>query len=356
MPDELPDPPWPDTYFPAEPYPGVRPPTSFVQVDGLSRPLEPAPSQPAGWQVDGTDLDDWLAARGAAPLSGRVPVLAYGSNANPSKITWMGDERDLTGPVVALRATTTGLGAAWAAGLRVVDDQRPAVLVAAPGRTEEHAVWMAAPEQFASLDRVEGRVADRQRYRLARLRTGTVRTEDGGVVDGVYAYLGLDRIRHALLVDGAPVFVDDVRQADARNLAGEPAPDDGLDADTVAGVPHPDAWPSRVFVYGLLMPGQKSWFHLAPHATGEPRPAVLPGTVSDTGLGYPALTRGGAHGDVPGYVVELADPVAAMPGLDAYEGPYYRRVRVVLGDGTVCWTYLWVEESVPLTPLPHGWR
>ncbi|MDQ4117546.1 MAG: gamma-glutamylcyclotransferase, partial [Actinomycetota bacterium] len=252
--------------------------------------------------------------------------------------------------------TTTGVAAAWAAGLRVVDDQRPAVLVAAGGRTEQHAVWMAAPEQFASLDRVEGRVADPQRYRLARLRTGTVRTEDGGIVDGAYAYLGLDRIRHPLLVDGAPVFCADVDQAAAKALVGEPAPEDGLDAETVDGVPHPTAWPPRVFVYGLLMPGQPSWGRMAPHAAGEPRPAILPGTVSDTGLGYPALTRDGSAGDVPGYVAELADPVAALPGLDVYEGPEYRRVRVVLGDGTVCWTYLWIETSVPLTPLPHGWR
>jgi gamma-glutamylcyclotransferase (GGCT)/AIG2-like uncharacterized protein YtfP len=352
----LPDPPWPDASFPAEPYPGTRPPASFVQVDGLSRALAPDDAAPSGWRVDGLDLDAWLEARGAAPLAGRVPVLAYGSNANPSKITWMREHRDLTGPVVVLRASTTGLAAAWAAGLRVVDDQRPAVLVAAAGRTEQHAVWMAAPEQFASLDRVEGRVADPQRYRLARLRTGTVRTEDGGVVDGPYAYLGLDPIRHPLLVDGAPVFCDEVGQDQARTLTGDPAPDDGLDADTVEGVPHPDAWPSRVFVYGLLMPGQRSWSRLGPYATGEPRAAVLPGTVSDTGLGFPALTRDGVRGEVPGYVVELADPVAAMPGLDEYEGPEYRRVRVVLGDGTVCWTYLWTETSVPLTPLPHGWQ
>lgn len=343
--------------YPEDPYPGARPATSFVHDDGVSHPLRPDPTMPSGWRVDGaSDLDGWLGDRGAPGLSERVPTLAYGSNANPSKITWMREERGLTGPVVVLRVSTTGVAAAWAAGLRVVDDQRPAVLVAAAGRTEQHAVWMTAPEQFAALDRVEGRVADPQRYRLARLRTGTVRTEDGGIIDSAYAYLGLDRIRMPLLVDGAPVFVDDIGQATAKALTGAPAPDDGLDAHTVDGTPHPDAWPQRVFVYGLLMPGQGSWSRLAPHATGHPRPAVLAGAVSDTGLGYPALTRDGTHGDVPGYVVELADPVAAMPGLDDYEGPDYRRVRVVLGDGTVCWTYLWVETSVPLTPLPHGWR
>ncbi|MET0191237.1 MAG: gamma-glutamylcyclotransferase, partial [Pseudonocardia sediminis] len=167
--------------------------------------------------MDGAgDLDGWLAGHGAAPMAGRVPVLAYGSNRNPSKISWMRAERGLTGPVVVLRCATSGLAATWAAGLRVVDDQRPAVLAAAPGRDERHAVWMAAPEQFAALDRVEGRAADPPRYRLARLRTGTVTTEDGAVVDLPYAYLGRDAIRRPLLVDGAPVFCDDVAQDAAR--------------------------------------------------------------------------------------------------------------------------------------------
>lgn len=326
-----------------------------MQVDGLSYALSPDAGLPSGWRVIGAgDLDGRLVALGAAPMAGRVPVLAYGSNRNPSKISWMRAERGLTGPVVVLRARTSGLGAVWAAGLRVVDDQRPAVLSAAPSREEEHAVWMAAPEQFAALDRVEGRLADPPRYRLGRLRTGTVRAEDGAVVDLPYAYLGLDRTRRPLLVDGAPVFCEDVAQGAARHLHGETATDDGLDAETLVGTPHPDAWPARVFVYGLLMPGQSSWFRLGPHATGTPRPATLPGTVSDTGQGYPALALGEGPG-VPGYVVELADPVAAFPGLDGYEGPEYRRVRVVLPDRTVCWAYLWVVGRDGHTALLSGW-
>ena len=85
------------------------------------------------------------------------------------------------------------------------------------------------------------------------------------------------------------------------------------------------------------MPGQRSWLHLAHHVTGTPRRATLPGSVSDTGLGYPALALGDVPG-VPGHIVELADPVAALPDLDAYEGPEYRRIRVTPPDGTMCWT------------------
>lgn len=326
-----------------------------MHVEGLSHALLPASGLPSGWRVDGAgDLDEWLVAQGAPRLGERVPVLAYGSNRNPSKISWMRAERGLGGPVVVLRCTTTGLAAAWAAGLRVVDDQRPAVLTAAPGRTEQHAVWMAAAEQFSALDRVEGRAADPPRYRLARSRTGTVRSEDGAVIDLPYAYLGRDEMRRPLLVDGAPVFCDDVAQAGARSLDGEPAADDGLGADTVSGTPHPDAWPARVFVYGLLMPGQESWHRLEPYATGTPRPARLPGTVTDTGFGYPALLLGEGP-SVPGYVVELADPVTAFPHLDAYEGSEYRRIRIVLPDRTVCWTYLWTATWEGHVVLPGGW-
>lgn len=349
--------PWPDRRFPADPYPGARPPRSFVQLDGLSHPLTPDPALPSGWRVDGAgDLDGWLAQRGAAPAHGRIPVLAYGSNRNPSKISWMRERLGLAGPVVVLRARTAGLAATWATGRRLVDDQRPAVLAAAPGRVEEHALWLVAPDQFDALDRVEGRFADPPYYRLARLRTGEVRGEDGTVIDRALAYLGSDLGRRPLLVDGAPVFCDDLAQDRAKDLLGEPAGTDGLDAETVVGTPQADSWPARVFVYGLLMPGQPSWPLIARYATGSPRRAIVAGSVSDTGLGYPALTLGQDGAGVPGYVVELADPVAAFPALDAYEGPEYRRVRVrVPSDGTACWTYLWTAATAGLVPLRAGW-
>ena len=354
----------PDSAFPAEPYPGARPAGSFVHTDDGSRLLTSDPTVPSGWRVDGRCLDAWLHERGAAPLSGRVPVLAYGSNACPSKIGWMRAQRGLTGPVVVLRVRVEGLSAVWSAGLRVVDDQRPATLAAVPGAVEEHAVWLAAPAQFATLDVVEGRSADPPRYRLARVATGGVSLLDGaGVLDRPYAYIapveptGEARTdRRPLLVDGAPVPCSSAGQDAARRLAGTPGAD-GLDAETVDGVPHPDTWPSRVFVYGSLMPGQEAWplirGHADPHA--GPRPGFLPsGAVSDTGYGYPALTLDDGAG-VPGNVVELADPVASLPELDTYEGPEYERVRVVVEDGAVCWAWRWTASRDGLTPLPGGW-
>jgi gamma-glutamylcyclotransferase (GGCT)/AIG2-like uncharacterized protein YtfP len=112
--------------------------------------------------------------------------------------------------------------------------------------------------------------------------------------------------------------------------------------------------PAALFVYGLLQPGEPSWHLLAPHTAGRPQRAQVDGTVHDTGRGYPALrTRTG--GRAPGWLVRLRDPAAALPGLDAYEGPEYRRERIVTVDGEPCWAYVWARPAAGLRPLPCGW-
>jgi gamma-glutamylcyclotransferase (GGCT)/AIG2-like uncharacterized protein YtfP len=338
--------PLPDADFPADPYPGAVPPVSFAHVDGESHVLHTD-----SWTVDGRPLDDWLARYGAAPCSQRVPLLAYGSNRCPSKITWLRRALGLgADPVVALRVRTRDVAAVWASGLRRRDGQRPAVLAAAPGVVEEHVVWLATAEQLAVLDRCEGRD---DRFRLARLRTGEVHTADGVRIVEPWCYVGHGAIRRPLLVNGAPVRCADLPQEAALGLTGEPG-DDGLDAPTVAGAPHGDEWPAALFVYGLLQPGQPSWSLVAPHAAGDPRRATVVGSVYDTGLGYPALRRGtGDH--APGWLVPVRDPVALLPALDEYEGGQYRRERVVAADGTVCWSYVWAAPFDGLRPLPSGW-
>lgn len=55
------------------------------------------------------------------------------------------------------------------------------------------------------------------------------------------------------------------------------------------------------------------------------------GGLVDTGRGYPAWLPDTA-GAVRGTLVELRDPVAGFPAMDAYEGPEYRRLRVVIAD------------------------
>jgi gamma-glutamylcyclotransferase (GGCT)/AIG2-like uncharacterized protein YtfP len=337
---------WRDADYPADPYPGAVPPGSFAHEDGAAHEIDPA------GRVAGLPLDDWLAARGAPPAAARVPVLAYGSNRCPSKITWLRRELGLgPDPVVALRARTTGVAAVWAAGVRYRDGQRPAVLAAAPGVVEEHLVWLATPEQIAVLDRCEGRD---ERFRLARLGTGTVELAGGALVERPWCYLGHAGIRRPLLVDGVTARCADVPQSVAADLAGEPAPGDGLDAETVTGSPHPDQWPAALFTYGLLQPGQPSWGLVAPHAAGPPRPARVAGQVLDTGLGYPAWLPD-LPGTTPGAIVPLRDPAALLPALDDYEGPDYRRVRAVV-DGTICWAYAWRSAVTGFAELPDGWR
>ncbi|RBM10375.1 gamma-glutamylcyclotransferase [Prauserella sp. PE36] len=199
-----------DEEFPENPYPGARPDRSFVHRDGAGYALGTAP---AGWRT------------------GRVPVLAYGSNACPSKITWLRENLGLGAePVVVARAECHGVAAVWAAGLRARDGQRTATLAAAPGVTEWHAVWFATPEQVEVLDRCEGRGV---RYDLARLRTGRVRLEDGSVVEDVLTYVGAGPARMPLLVDGAPVRTADVAQHEAIRLEGTPAGTHGLDAEPI---------------------------------------------------------------------------------------------------------------------------
>ncbi|MDF2979546.1 MAG: hypothetical protein K0S40_4274 [Actinomycetospora sp.] len=328
-----------------------------MHLDAASHRLDPS-AHAAGWTVDGHDLDRWLAGRGAAPMVDRVPVLAFGSNRCPGKLTWLREHLGLAGPVVVLRARVEGHAAVWAAGLRARDGARPATLAPVPGAVETHAVWMATPDQVGVLDRCEGRG---ERYDLVRLETGRVVTEDGARLERVWTYWAGDPVRAPLLVDGAPVRVADVAQDAARALVGEPGPL-APDAVTVEpGTPDPHAWPDRVFAYGTLMPGRRAWRLMAPFVTGTPEDAWLPGRVHDTGLGYPALARGGP-GRARGVLLRLADPAAALPRLDDYEGPDYRRERAVVHtrDARVpAWVWTWRGEltGTPLTaPWPTGDR
>ncbi|CRK61356.1 hypothetical protein [Alloactinosynnema sp. L-07] len=325
-----------DADYPALPYPGTCPAFSYVHDDGTGWPL-------ADGRVDGVELDAWLRGRGAPVTAERVPVLAYGSNACPSKLTWLRTELGMSGPVVVLRARCDGLAAVWAAGQRVVDDARPVVLAALPG-TEEHAVLMVTPAQVRALDACEGRGT---RHHLAHVHTGRVTLVDGGRLDGVLAYVGASESRRPLLVDGAMV-----RRTDPAG-AGVPGTTDGLDYNVLTGDPVPDAYPRSLFVYGTLQPGASAWHILAPGTVGAPRRARVAGTLFDTGRGYPALTIGAGPG-VDGWVVDLAGP-DVLAAADAYEGSQYNRIRVVLDDGALCWTYVWTGPRASLVPMPAAW-
>lgn len=201
-----------DEDFPADPYPGARPEHSFLHRDGRGYALP-----------DRLDVD------------GRIPVFAYGSNACPSKITWLQESLGMPGEVIVLRARCTGIAAVWAAGLRARDGRRTATLAAMPGVVETHAVWLATPEQLAVLDVCEGRG---ERYHLAGLGTAesatiAVTVDDGLDLPEVFAYVGAGPARMPLLVDGRPVRVAELPHPGAQELTGVPASSHGLTVSIV---------------------------------------------------------------------------------------------------------------------------
>lgn len=233
--------------YPGVPYPGDRPDTDFVELDGAGWVLRSASDVPSGWAVDlgdsyTVDLNSWLTRQGTVSLDERLPILAYGSNASPGKIDWLRNHLDLAGPVVVLQAEVEGVAAVWTGGYRGHDGERPAVLAAAPG-TESHAIWLATPGQRAVLDRCEGRG---ERYRLAWVHAPVTLT-DGTRYEWVLAYLARPEVmgqaveqhlnRSPLLIDGELVRVAEVNQAEAKNLTGELADTDGLEAIEVTGSP-----------------------------------------------------------------------------------------------------------------------
>ncbi|WP_332461431.1 gamma-glutamylcyclotransferase [Amycolatopsis aidingensis] len=194
-----------------------------MHLDGIGHALG---HREGGWRLTaGEALEAWLTSRGAPGLARRRPVLAYGSNACPAKITWLRAELGLTGPVVALHAECHDLAAVWAAGVRQRDGQRPATLAAMPGTVERHAVWLATEEQLRVLDVCEGRG---ERYHLSLLHSGTVTLEDGTVLGEPLAYTAAAPARMPLLVDGRPVRTAVAAQARARRLRGDPAASHGL--------------------------------------------------------------------------------------------------------------------------------
>ena len=101
--------------------------------------------------------------------------------------------------------------------------------------------------------------------------------------------------------------------------------------------------PPRLFVYGTLMPGRLRWPILERFAV-EYRDARVPGTIYDSGEGWPVAVFGDGAGEVPGIVVDL-DPgslAEALPILDDVEDTAtdkLRRIVITTVDGDAAWAY-----------------
>ncbi|MPY79617.1 MAG: hypothetical protein GEV04_14290 [Actinophytocola sp.] len=107
-------------------------------------------------------------------------------------------------------------------------------------------------------------------------------------------------------------------------------------------------------VYGTLMPGASAWSLLQPLVAEDEGACLLPGTLFDTLRGYPAFLPGDGPG-APARLVRLGDPDAALARLDHYEGPEYRRSRITVADGSLCWVYVWIAPLTGMPVLPDGW-
>lgn len=113
-----------------------------------------------------------------------------------------------------------------------------------------------------------------------------------------------------------------------------------------------------LFVYGTLLPGEERWSILEPFVVGSSEPDSVPGTLYDTGEGYPAASFEPGEGRVAGQVFRLyaARLDEALEVLDEVEDAVlglYRRVRVVTDAGFEVWTYEY-GAGLELTPIPGG--
>jgi gamma-glutamylcyclotransferase (GGCT)/AIG2-like uncharacterized protein YtfP len=121
-------------------------------------------------------------------------------------------------------------------------------------------------------------------------------------------------------------------------------------------MPDPSLSGSRrwLFVYGTLMPGRLRWPLIADDVVRQ-RPSAVPGTLYDTGLGYPALVVGG-DGRVPGWLLGLSGRApAVLAQLDVVEGPQYRRTDVTTVDGVQAITYAYIGDPAGFTVLDGSW-
>lgn len=112
----------------------------------------------------------------------------------------------------------------------------------------------------------------------------------------------------------------------------------------------------KVFVYGTLRPGEERWPLIA-DAVHRHESAEAPGTLWDTGHGYPAAVfdgRGTISGDVLWIDPERRNEVIERLDRIEGEGTLYRRVVVETSAGPAV-SYEWLAATEGFTPLPHGW-
>jgi len=182
-------------------YPGRRPETSFLYLDGLIALVRESPSL-SSLLIDAgsgeTTIDEFLAANDLVPFNQRYAVLAVGSNACPGRLEekFIGKDHDA---IIALKgwiADVDSIYAAWLADYGAL----PATIAEAPGTEVEIWLTLLTQAQLTIMNASEGLGDDYSLVSVASpFRVGLA------MVENVYAYFD----RRALVLEGEHVRVGD---------------------------------------------------------------------------------------------------------------------------------------------------
>lgn len=116
----------------------------------------------------------------------------------------------------------------------------------------------------------------------------------------------------------------------------------------------------HLFVYGTLRPGEVRWPFLEPFVIDEGHDDAVPGTLFDTGLGYPAARFDEGSAVISGRTYGLLEATLeqALTELDRVEGAVrglYERVLVTTATGARAWAYQFGSDpDIVLQPIAGG--
>ena len=111
-----------------------------------------------------------------------------------------------------------------------------------------------------------------------------------------------------------------------------------------------------VFVYGTMKPGHRLYPEIDQFVS-ESAPDSVPGTLFDTGHGYPcAVFDKDSDREIKGFVLRLVPGRAAEANavIAEIENNLYRPVRVETKSGVRATAYEWAGSTDGLTAIPDG--
>lgn len=115
----------------------------------------------------------------------------------------------------------------------------------------------------------------------------------------------------------------------------------------------------HLFVYGTLRPGEVRWQFLAPFVVDGGADDAVPGTLYDTGHGYPAARFDG-NGVITGRLYELRrdrldEALALLDDVEAAVLHLFERIEVTTLTGTTAWAYEYAGDDELVEILSGNW-